>query len=105
MGFQKTYRCSKCDYSVLTAGGRTRGFEIITDSFVCNKCKEIVDIAIDNVEQEFIYEWAQETKSKDIFCPKCNCTDIEKWNVQTYNCPKCNSVMTAELSGDFIYWD
>jgi DNA-directed RNA polymerase subunit RPC12/RpoP len=105
MGFQKTYKCSKCEYTTLTAGGRTRGFEVITDSFVCNQCKEIVDIVIDNVDEEFIHDWTREAINREIVCPKCNSLDIKKWDVQSRICPKCNSEMEVKLSGEFIYWD
>lgn len=105
MGLKRTYKCESCNYSSLVAGGRTRGFENITDTFICTDCKELVDIVVDNVETETIVEWMQDVRKEEIKCPVCYGTNLEKWDINTQNCPKCNEKMKIDNNGAFMCWD
>jgi len=106
MGLQRKYRCKNCGYSVLTAAGRARGFEAITDTFTCNCCHEIVDIVIGYVDpDQEIERFLKNEASSYLKCGSCGSQDIDLWNIENKLCPKCNSPIEIDSKAEFKYWD
>ena len=46
MGIKNTYKCNKCNYTVLTSAGKDRGFIAVVDTFICKRCNNIVDVVL-----------------------------------------------------------
>jgi DNA-directed RNA polymerase subunit RPC12/RpoP len=46
MGRLLKYKCSKCNYEVLTSGKKDYGMMAVTKSYICNDCKIITDVTI-----------------------------------------------------------
>lgn len=97
MGELATYQCDKCNYSAQISGGPDMGMMVKTNTYVCQKCKEIVDVITFNVDSE------ENNVGK---CPSCHSTEqLEVWDNRKCPCPKCNGKMKISPNGLSILWD
>ena len=113
MGTSYTFRCNKCNYSVQTSGKHDVGMLAVTDTFICNSCREIVDVLVGLRGETFLKEEIKDkikpdTDIKDFefySCPECNSKDIVKWDSKRKPCAKCNGTMKKDNKGSIILWD
>lgn len=99
MGQRWTYQCKKCGYSTLVSGGQDVGMMIKTDTFICLKCKEVVDVVIE-------YRTGEKFKKLNAGkCPLCHSKKhLVKWDTQLRPCPKCGGKL-EKTSGTHLLWD
>ena len=99
MGIKRTYKCKKCGYTALVSGGPDVGMLVRTDTFVCLKCKELVDVAVGYTPNSPL-KIANRGK-----CPICNSKKhLAKWDTQLRPCPKCGEKL-EEIPGKEVLWD
>lgn len=100
MGKKVTYQCNKCDYSAHISGGRDVGMIVKTNTYVCDKCKEIVDVIT-----EF---WTDVATDESAIgkCPKCNFSKyLKEWDNKKCPCPKCDGIMKVSSETEITMWD
>ena len=77
------YKCKGCGYAV---NANPKGHDMIMSgelySYLCEDCKEIVDISCPHGK-----------KPEKIACPKCGSEKLLKWKPKTGKCPKCGGEM------------
>ena len=113
MGTSYTFNCNKCNYSVQTSGKHDVGMHAVTDTYVCNSCKEIVDVLVGLHGETFLKEKIHLLKLQDDFldesefysCPECGLVDIIEWDKKKKPCPKCGGKMKIDKNGEIILWD
>ena len=99
MGTLKTYECNKCDYSVHISCGFDKGMIVKTNTMLCERCEEIVDIVTEY--------WTDVKPDKNIVgrCPKCNSSKfIKQWDNKNRPCPKCKGEL-EESNLMISHWD
>jgi len=100
MGTKFTYQCNKCDYSAHISGGRDVGMIVKTNTYICNKCKDIVDVITEYWTDVTINE------SRIGKCPKCNSSEyLEEWDNKKSPCPKCDGTMNVSPNTVITDWD
>jgi len=99
MGAKYTFKCNKCDYSTLISGQPDFGMIVKTNTYICTKCKEVVDVAIG-------YTTGRKVKDKYIGkCPICNSDKhLIEWDNKKRPCPKCDGVLERSKGKDML-WD
>ena len=112
MGIKNTYKCNKCNYTVLTSAGKDRGFIAVVDTFICKRCNNIVVVCVgeegETYKRRDVLFKRMKTKHKlDFFsCPICSSkTDLVKWKTRLRPCPKCDGKMEFDSEGEQILWD
>jgi Zn finger protein HypA/HybF involved in hydrogenase expression len=112
MGSKRTYKCIKCDYTVLTSAGKDWGMIAVVDTYICNSCKNIVDVCIDREGETYkrhdiLFKNMKNKHRLDLTCPKCSSkTDLIKWKTRLRPCPKCDDgKMEVDPDGKEILWD
>ena len=113
MGSLYTFKCNKCNYSVQTSGEHDVGMVAVTNTYVCNSCKEIVDVLIGLHGETFLKEEIRIKKEQDrsldgvefYRCPQCGSDNITEWDTQGKSCPKCHGNMSIDENGEIILWD
>ena len=78
-------------------GKKDRGFFAHTQTFKCNTCVELIDVAVSESE------WQTE-QWKTHYCKKCN-NLLEVWDTKKKMCPNCGIGKLIVCEGDFIFWD
>lgn len=100
MGTLLTYQCNKCGYSTLISGKHDAGMRIITNTFLCKKCENVVDVIVG------YREGLKPDKSAIGKCPKCRSgQNLKRWNNNKRPCPKCNGTMKIKPDGEMIMFD
>ena len=98
----------------MTSGGHDVGLLAVTDTYICNSCKEIVDVSVGLYGKTYLKEEISSVKRGDEFmddmdfylCPSCNSdSDLIKWNIKTKPCPKCTGKMKKDSDGEMLLWD
>ena len=88
MGSYKEYKCEFCNY--ITAAN-PKGHDYIMSgkvrSYMCENCREIVDIL----------------DSEKTQCPECGSEKLVKWNPIKGKCPKCGRKMKE--TGSYLFVD
>jgi len=100
MGKRVTYKCDKCGYSAHISGGPDIGMIVKTNTYVCHKCKEIVDVIIEY--------WTDVKLDKSVIgkCPKCNSNEnLNEWDNKKCPCPRCNGIMKISSETEITMWD
>ena len=73
------YKCKGCGYTV---SANPKGHDMImlgdSYSYICEDCKEIVDV---------LYPYGGQPEK--IAWPECGSENLQKWNPKTGKCPKC----------------
>lgn len=82
MATWETYSCNRCDYSAVISGRSDALFMGLTETMVCNDCKELSD---------YIVETTEGVKTTVYTCEECEKHNITKWNYKTKPCPQCDS--------------
>lgn len=105
MGQAYTYRCGKCNYNVVSSGQLDWGFIAVVRPYICNDCKEVIDVLVGRMGQEIPYEMLNEKEKKEYYCCKrCNGRNLTVWNPKWRRCPKCSRRMRKK-PGTIIDWD
>ena len=114
MGTSFTYKCNKCGYHVQTSGKLDCGFFAVTDTYICQACKEIVDVAVGVHGKKYTkgevhkQQLGAGTDMDDDFytCPECGSDQqLVKWNKKRKPCPRCDGKMKIDPEGEMILWD
>lgn len=106
MGTKNTWKCGSCNYSELTSGGMDMGFAGYFNTFVCGKCKVLVDLLVEPI---IFLEPDTPNPNPDLPAKgqKCdNCRTRKHliiWNKKT--CPKCEGMMKIDKNGLEMMWD
>ena len=81
------------------SGGRDCGFQSVTMSILCDKCKEIFDVQIGEVTDD---DDTIDRHAKEATCPECHSHDVIEWK-EPHPCPHCGKDMEH---GDIaLFWD
>jgi hypothetical protein len=113
MGTIYTYRCNKCNYSVQTSGKLDYGMLAVTNTYICNSCKQIVDVLVGLRGETFHKEEIKIKKEnndeiydfKFYSCPSCDFDDITEWDTKRKPCPKCDGQMRKGKNDEMLLWD
>ena len=98
MGIKKGWDCPNCNYTVVSSGGKDCGFEVFTQTFQCNICKELLDVVVSESE------WKTE-QWETHYCEKCN-NLLKLWDTKKETCPNCgNERLVCGSKGISILWD
>ncbi len=112
MGTWYTFKCNKCGYEVQTSGGHACGFLDVVDTYICEACKEIVDVSVGEYGKTFPKEEIISKKIKSAYdldfyvCPECGSDkNLIKWNNSKRPCPRCDGKMEKDADGEIVMWD
>lgn len=112
MGKLRTYKCNICGYRVMTSGGTDCGYFAVTDTYICQSCKQIVDVPVGLYGETYSKEEIPDKKiSSEITfqfytCPECGFdTNLMKWDNRKRPCPKCKGKMVIDAHGESVLWD
>ena len=112
MGTWHVYRCNKCNYEVQTSGGHDCGFFAVTDTYICNSCKAVVDVAVGEYGITYSKEEALMQKERSLIemdfyiCPDCGSDKyLIEWDQKIKPCPKCGETMSIDANGGMAMWD
>ena len=112
MGQKSTYKCSACDYSVMTSAGLDYGMLAVVETHICKNCRIIVDICVGEYGKVFSREELEMHSDKnnpefDYYkCPICGDDKaLVKWDKRKRPCPKCDGTMKIDKSAGEILWD
>jgi len=109
MGTKYMFKCNKCGYQVMSSGGNDYGSFSVVDTYICTKCKEVVDVCVGEYGQTYTQEEIllkhKSEKELDFFmCPECGSDkNLVKWNKSKRPCPKCDGKM--EKDDIVALWD
>ncbi len=100
MGTLYTFKCNKCKYSVQTSGQLDYGMVAVTDSYICNTCKRIVDVLVGLGGEKFTKDEILVRKKRMMnlmisnfhLCTECGSDDITEWDITSKPCPKCDGL-------------
>lgn len=99
MGTLLKYICNNCNYSAEVSGGQDIGMLVKTNTVLCTKCEEVVDVQVDFMGEIKIKEFDLNK------CPNCNSAKyIIKWDNMKRPCPKCNGKIN-DSKEIIIMWD
>lgn len=100
MGAHFRFSCPDCGYSVAVSGGPDVGMMARTETMVCGRCSEVVDVL---VGPAFPGAWGDDDdlRARVGTCPRCGGRDLRAWTNR--RCPKCHGTMVqGELE---VLWD
>lgn len=102
MGYMEGVICPDCGYSAMVSGCRDSGIDIVTDTKICNDCKELVDVIVDVVLETDILKYSQKIGK----CPVCKRKRNQVlWDSKKKPCPKCGKSMEHDESQGCVLWD
>lgn len=112
MGQLSTYKCTLCNYSVLTSAGIDYGMLAVVETHICKKCRHIVDVTVGEHGKVYSKEELKlypEKNNPDLDyykCPQCgNDSALVKWNTKKRPCPRCDGKMDIDTEGESVLWD
>ena len=105
MGSWFRYRCSKCNYEVLTSGQKDYGMQAVVKPYICNDCKIITDVSIGEFGKVIRKDKLTEDQNYFYKCPECKGTNIKPWDNIKRPCPKCGNKMYKVSDDPEIKWD
>ena len=87
----RTFECCNCSYKADVVGFAHTDIYGTFETISCNNCKILIDTKteelIDNVDTLLFFNPITPV------CSLCNEANNELWDIQTANCPKCDSKM------------
>lgn len=95
----------------MSSGGKDYGMLAVVDTYICQSCKEIVDVCVGEAGETYRKEEIPDKKRSgfdlDFYkCPECHSdTSLVRWNKTKRPCPKCNSKMEKDSAGEILLWD
>lgn len=113
MGQFRTFKCNKCGYSVVSSGGKDYGMFVVTDTYICKSCNNIVDVTVGelgiHIPKEIVSSLIKDDKDryKDFYkCPECGEeNNLVRWKNRKRPCPKCDGKMEVDESAGIMMWD
>jgi len=111
MGTQYMFKCIKCGYQVTSSGGKDYGMLAVVDTYICQSCKEIVDVCVGEYGETYNKEDLPAKKMSgfdlDFYkCPICHSDkNLVRWNKTKRPCPKCDGMMGKDANGIIMMWD
>lgn len=100
MGTRYTYQCNKCGYSAFISGRPDAGMIVKTNTFLCQKCKDVVDVVVEYREH------VKRDKSDIGKCPKCKSSEnLKRWNKKKRPCPKCDGTLQILPDAEMLCYD
>jgi ribosomal protein L37AE/L43A len=112
MGERYTFKCIKCAYEIMTSGGHDYGMRAVVDTYICQSCKNIVDVCVGEfgniytMGESFQKKRNSETDLSFYTCPNCDSeTNLIKWSDWERPCPNCDGQMEMDYFGKTLSWD
>ena len=112
MGTKYTFNCKRCGYNVLVSGGHDFGMKVVTDTFICGSCKNVVDVCVGEygktyTREESLLKITNPGAGLNFFtCPKCGSgADLTEWDKTRKPCPKCDGRMGNNVNNIVMEWD
>lgn len=106
MGEKFVFKCTNCDYEVLSSGERDYGMLAIVAPYICNDCLIVTDVLIGEFGKDIPPEFLDEKQKKEYYCcTNCSGKNINKWDIQEKPCSKCGSRMKKNSVIPEILWD
>jgi Zn finger protein HypA/HybF involved in hydrogenase expression len=98
MGEWFEFKCPECGYRAQVPGGEDCGEIAVTETMVCERCSELVDVMVG-----FAIPSPDNKPDKDMGrCPKCHSDEVTPWEKE-WLCPKCGKKMIKGRS--VCLWD
>ena len=88
MGEWFEFKCPKCGYRAEVSGGKDCGMVAVTETMICESCRELVDVQIGFAIPSPDNKWDKEMGR----CPECRSDDLTPWR-KSRPCPKCSTKM------------
>lgn len=84
----KTFTCTICQYSANVFGTFDMQYNATFNTFNCKVCHILIECQTSDLEYQFD---AKEFKKSDKTptCMMCNGTNVELWDSESCECPKC----------------
>lgn len=101
MGQLYRFECPSCGYHAEVSGGKDRGFVALTQTKVCQDCREVVDVLIGKAMDPSAGKDTAIPRTKQE-CPVCEGHSLKVWRGNT--CPKCGTKM-KKGGGAVCLWD
>ena len=106
MGQWYLFKCTKCDYRVESSGELDYGMQAVVRPFICNDCKEVVDVTVGEYGQVLDKNNPPEFDSEDFYiCPICKGENLTVWYPRYRKCPKCGGWMKRDNDKPIVLWD
>lgn len=106
MGSRYQFKCTKCDYTAHSSGNRDCGFFAVVQPYICNDCKEVIDVQIGEFGKVIPPEKLNEEQKKDYYrCYDCKGTNLTLWDPHNRLCPKCGGKMKKDSDEPVLLWD
>jgi Zn finger protein HypA/HybF involved in hydrogenase expression len=98
MGETFEFKCPDCGYRAEVSGGEDCGMIAVTETMVCEKCRNVVDVMVG-----YAIPSLHDKPDKDMGrCPKCYSDEVMPWGTGR-PCPKCSGKMVK--GGRVALWD
>ena len=97
MGSWNRHACS-CGYECQVSGGEDVGMLVQTNTFCCNACQTVQDIATHTRSAKTKSGW----RKLPVACPECKSKNLKPWTNE--ECPKCKGTMAVDTSY-IVMWD
>ena len=95
MGKRLKFKCTNCDYSTQVSGKPDVGMMVETNTVLCEKCNEVVDIVTKSLLG----------KADLGTCPICKSNEnIKPWDNIKRPCPKCGGIL-KDSHECIMLWD
>lgn len=104
MGSLHLFTCGSCGYEAEVSGGPDSGFFTMTQTTVCQRCKELVDAIVKIDERIDIENEAGCAENGSLRCPNCRTKGLKPWDEVNRPCPRCGSQM-KKGDGPTTLWD
>lgn len=96
LGMRSLFKCAACGHTAIVSGDTDGGFAVLTKTFLCKGCHDLVDVVTDRATER---GW----ENAPLRCPRCSSTDLTEWIGPKGPCPKCPGQMEWQ---DALYiWD
>ena len=83
MGQSSNFACPQCKYETIVSDGRSEGFNVVTETMICNHCQSVTDVAVEaKIDHEL--ELGR--------CNDCGGADLSTWP-PSHPCPKCDGTL------------
>lgn len=106
MGEKFTFKCTNCDYEVLSSEERDYGMLAVVAPYLCKDCTIVTDVLIGEFGKDIPIELLIEEQKKEFYCcTDCGEKNITIWNIREKPCPKCGSRMKKDSNLPEILWD
>ena len=117
MGTRYTFECNKCNYKLESSGKPSSAMLYVVSPYLCIDCKIITDVAvgiygdsyskefIDNLKRHLLPSFIKDHKDDFYKCEECNGENLESWDSEKGDCPKCDGNLSIDKDAPIMCWD